>query len=366
MPPGQTDNLETIRPWDELQKPNLSVFRPYSGDGTLHAALARLREMTSDEWENTTLAYADALRNKEKYSHVFKLGGVGDKGRDVVALYAGETHLKMNKWDCYQCKHYKDPLSLSGVRSELEKFLFSVFTNEYPLPKKYFLVAPCGLGPSLKDCILQDKPDIKNDLLVHGQLLYNQGFPEFIRSFDFSIFDFVEPSEMIDDLRQSRWGSAIFDIPLERLPIFQDENPPLEQEQSARYVNALREAYSDYKNDPRLRLDDLSRTDSQLWKHFEQSRKAFHSTEAMFRFYRSSVPPDSDKILLHEVENGINGVFFDPDISDGYRRVLEAVREAKTISLNRSVYKDQIGSLEKEGACHHLSNRSDKPIKWVN
>ena len=176
MPPGQTDNLETIRPWDELQKPNLSVFRPYSGDGTLHAALARLREMTSDEWENTTLAYADALRNKEKYSHVFKLGGVGDKGRDVVALYAGETHLKMNKWDCYQCKHYKDPLSLSGVRSELEKFLFSVFTNEYPLPKKYFLVAPCGLGPSLKDCILQDKPDIKTICLFTDSCFTIKGF----------------------------------------------------------------------------------------------------------------------------------------------------------------------------------------------
>lgn len=366
MSSGQTEKRETMRPLEELQMPNLSVFRPYSGDGTLHAALARLREMTSDEWENTALAYADALRNKGEYSRVFHFGGVGDKGRDIVALYAGETHLKIYKWDCYQCKHYKDQLSLSGVRSELVKFLFAVFTNEYPLPNKYFLVAPCGPGPTLKDCILQNKPDIKNELLKDKQIAGNSDFVDFIRAFDFSIIGFIEPLDMLNDLRQSRWGSAIFDIPLKELPIFNDDNPPLEQEKSAQYVNALREAYRDYKKDSSLQLNNLSQIDTQLWNHFEQSRKAFHSTEAMFRFYRGTVPPDSDKTLLNEVENGINDILFDPDIGDGYRRVLTAVREAKTISLNRSIYKDQIGALEREGACHHLSNRSNKPIKWVN
>lgn len=368
MPISQTENIEKRWSFKELPTPKPSAFHSYSGKGTELTAIARLKSMTPEEWEHTTLAYADALLNEGKYSRVVEFGGTGDKGRDIVALLSGEEILVENQWDCFQCKHYQKPLSLSMVLPELEKFTSFIFANEYPLPNKYFLVSPCGLGPELSGIMFTKnaKNDaIKGALLKRKNVAKNPAYSAFIDRFDFNRIDFVPPHKMIKQLQKSYWGAAIFDMPLAPLPPFVEPNPPLEQEQSAQYVNALCEAYRDYKKNPCLRINDLSRTDSQLWKHFERSRKAFHSTEAMFRFYRSSVPPDSDSDLLREVEDGISNVFFDPDIVDGYRRVLRAVEQAKVIDLNNSIYKDQIRQLEREGACHHLSNRSNNPVSWM-
>jgi len=268
------------------------------------------------------------------------------------------------KWDCYQCKHYNKPLSLSMVQPELEKFLSFVFLKEYPMPHKYYLVGPCGVGPSLKDMILQSKPNIKDELLKSFKNK-PQPFLEFVRSFDYSCIGFVQPHEMFTTLMNSRWGAAIFAMPLKPWSAPNSDNPPLAEEQSAQYVKMLQAAYCDYKKTTDLLLENLYQTEPLLWDHFEKSRKAFHSTEAMFRFYRESVPPNSDRQLLEEVENGIDDVVYDPDIPDGFRRVIKAVSIAKQMSLTKSIYKDQIGAREREGACHHLANRSEKPIKWV-
>ena len=53
------------------------------------------------------------------YQHVIKLGGPGDKGRDVAG-YVGDPQTDC-EWHSYQCKHYDHALMPSDVYTELGK-----------------------------------------------------------------------------------------------------------------------------------------------------------------------------------------------------------------------------------------------------
>lgn len=79
--------------------------------------IERIKLFSADQWEEFIAEWVDSLR--DSYSSVEKCGGVGDMGRDIVAVSVDDHEI----WDNYQCKHYAGPLQPSQVWIEFGKLV---------------------------------------------------------------------------------------------------------------------------------------------------------------------------------------------------------------------------------------------------
>jgi hypothetical protein len=96
-----------------------------------------------DEWEEFTEEWSKGF--DPPYHQVVRLGGAGDKGRDVVG-YTGPPQDGRTKWDSYQCKHYDHPLRPTDIYCELGKLCVYTHRGDFSIPRKYRFVAPKGAG----------------------------------------------------------------------------------------------------------------------------------------------------------------------------------------------------------------------------
>jgi len=70
-------------------------------------AIQRIKIFSPDEWEEFVLEW---LSTKEsQYVTIERLGGAGDKGRDVIG-YKNKPVNNIYNWDNYQCKQYNKAL----------------------------------------------------------------------------------------------------------------------------------------------------------------------------------------------------------------------------------------------------------------
>ena len=61
--------------------------------------LEKLRAMDEDTYEDVVAAWAYCCVNSEEYQQVYRVGGAGDKGRDVIAYIDRKNDI----FDLYQC-----------------------------------------------------------------------------------------------------------------------------------------------------------------------------------------------------------------------------------------------------------------------
>lgn len=89
----------------ELNKPRIDI--ELYGTDTYIPPIDKVRVMDEDSFEQFTLEWLYGCK-KDKYSSIKRIGGAGDKGRDVVAYYNDGSV------DYYQCKHYNTALAPSN------------------------------------------------------------------------------------------------------------------------------------------------------------------------------------------------------------------------------------------------------------
>ena len=131
----------------QLDKPHIDI--ELYGTDTNIAPIDKVHIMDEDSFEQFTLEWLFGCK-KSKYSSIKRIGGAGDKGRDVVGYYSDGTV------DYYQCKHYNTGLAPTNYYLELGKLCYYTYKKEIPIPKEYFIIASNDVGSSLKDLI--DKP----------------------------------------------------------------------------------------------------------------------------------------------------------------------------------------------------------------
>ena len=329
----------------------------------------RLKIMSPDEWEEVTLEFILSEKNTKNYVGIYKIAGAGDKGRDIAALY--KKNLEDKEWDCYQCKHYKDRLTLAQIILELGKLCYYTYKKDWVMPRNYFLVTPLELGPTLLDALLEDEhKTIRAALLNNWNKKCNSlcqldnKLIEYIKNFDFGIISYIPPKDLIESLLNSPWGAIRFGGGLpQRPPVGKVPELSIEQEKKLVYIQALLDAYNDYMKSNDINIENLRTKSPVLYNHLLRSRTAFHSAEALKRFSREFTPPTTFKELLGEIENGIIDIVDTPFIT-GYERVLKAVAQAKILPLDTSILKSRVTVCDREGMCHHLSNEKEN-IKWV-
>jgi hypothetical protein len=302
-----------------------------------------------------------------KYASVRRLGGKGDKGRDVEALMVKPR--SVDKWDLYQCKHYKNPLTRGDLYPELAKFFGHLTDNSYPTPANYFICAPLDCGNELHD-LLSDVNKFKDDFIsawTGGELRLQRPSPSeaaYVALFDFSRIRELLTSDLIEihasDIKDH---FRLFGISPER-PV--DEPVPstvgsVEHE----YAQALIDVYTEHAG-AAFTIPALE--GSAYQEHFQSCRAEFFCAEGLARFSRdlyAEVDPQKDpfRVLLSQVHKGIRSTWASPRHTNGLDRMEAVMNQANNLPTNENPLTAFLRPGDLSGSCHHLANEGE--IKWV-
>ncbi|MCC7390179.1 MAG: hypothetical protein IT431_15580 [Phycisphaerales bacterium] len=319
------------------------------------------------EWEQFALEWATAF--DPPYAHLDRIGGAGDKGRDIVA-YAGDPSSDCDL-DIYQCKHFAHPIQPHEIWRELGKLCVFTHRGAYRVPRRYRIIAPRGVGGSLADLLAQPERlreglirewDAKcrtrisqsEEILLEGALL------EHIRQFDFRVVGYIPVHELLAQHRTTpHWLRRFRRDPPARPPA--DPVPAEVQPEELRYVTQLLEAYSDSL---KSRIPDLASLAAHpdLAGHFKRARTDFFMAESLNRFYRDPFPPGAFDDVKTQVYDGVVETAT-ASHACGYTRVQETVKAAIHVPLAQTDYTPYVQPGDRKGICHHLAN--DDKLTWV-
>lgn len=115
----------------EIDKPRIDI--ELYGTDTYIPPIDKVHVMDEDSFEQFTLEWLYGCK-KTKYSSIRRVGGAGDKGRDIIAYYNDGAV------DYYQCKHYNTALMPTDYYLELGKLCYYTYNKEIPIPKEYYII----------------------------------------------------------------------------------------------------------------------------------------------------------------------------------------------------------------------------------
>jgi hypothetical protein len=319
------------------------------------------------EWERFVLEWVEGAT--PAYVHFDRIGGAGDKGRDIVA-YTGQPNTPCDL-DVFQCKHYDHPIMPSEIWRELGKLCVYTERGDYRVPRKYRIVAPRGVGGSLGD--LLTKPDdlrrglIQNwDSKCRDSIIAGQTFPlagsllTYVQSFDFTIVGYIPVNQLLEQhKRTSHWGRRF--PPVRRNRPEPGAVPAEAADARLLYVRRLLEAYSEHAGTAIADPDSLQ-ADSEHHKHFGRNAEYFWSAECLNRFYREAVSLGAFDNLKTQVFDGVIETA-ERSPASGLDRLSATLEQAVRVQLADDDCKPYIYPRDVKGVCHHLAN--DDKLKWV-
>lgn len=320
-----------------------------------------------DEWEQFVLEWMEGFQ--PRYTHVDRLGGPGDKGRDIVA-YTGEPASSCDL-DVFQCKHYDHPLRPSDIWLELGKLCVYTWRGDYRLPRRYRILSPQGVGTRLAD--LLTRPDqVRTGLIENwGQhclrrISSTQEFPlnnallTYVQSFDFGKVGYIPVNEILEQHRKTSHWHQRFKRDYPDRPAA--DAPPSELKQNELvYIEQLFGAYSEHANKRLSSINEL-KGHEEIQEHFNRSRKDFYMADSLNRFYRDQFAEGAFDDIKEQIFDGVIDTV-NQEHANGYRRVLATTSQAVNVQLSSSEYVPYVEPGDRKGICHHLVN--DKKIHWV-
>ena len=326
----------------------------------------RIRLFSPDQWEDFIQEWVDSLR--DQYELVERCGGAGDMGRDVIATVKAGN----GAWDNYQCKHYQRALAPSNIWIELGKLAYYTLRGDYSPPRKYFFVAPQGLGPTLSN-LLKKPHALRSGLLENwdkecraeitksSAVECDATMKAHIEKLDFSIFQTKPLLHIIEEHAKTCWHVVRFGggLPTRPEPTVPPHVPAANE---AVFVGELRRAYAEHLKQDVNELDAGLATRDDLREHFHDARVEFYSAEGLRTFSRDTLPQGEFEKLQDEVHSGIKDDIRG-DHTDGYRRVLAAVKAARSLQLTSNPLTTRIHTRDRGGICHQLAN--DGKVRWV-
>lgn len=311
-----------------------------------------------EAWEEFVREWACVLT--PKYHSVGRFGGSGDHGIDVAG-FVSEAGLD-GIWDCFQCKHYIDPLRPSDLWPEIFKILLAVSNEEFTMPRRYVLLAPRGCGSTLER-LLAAPSKLRAKFLQ--ELGKSDGFAKqakeedrvtviaLAEKTDFSMFQSADIDEIIALHATTphhilRFGGSLPDGTVAKTPpssIEPDEN---------RYVAQLVDVYREKHNDSTLDVAAVQ-TDRRTEDHFRRQRESFYSAESLRMFARDSVPQGTFESLQDEVLDGVVELAAS-DHPDGMARLTGVLLQATNLNMTSNALITVTQTIDRKGICHQLAN----------
>lgn len=323
----------------------------------------RIKLFSPSEWEGFVDEWASSLTD---YALVERASGAGDMGCDVIGtVTAGQPD---SDWDNFQCKHYDHPLAPSDIWLELGKLCYFSFRGEYSVPRRYFFVAPRGVGTklmrllkkpeALKARLLELWADKCEPHLVTGKTVaLDDALRAHIEAIDFSIFRHLPPSTLIEGHKTTPYFAVRFGLGLPPRPA--SPEPPTDiNTVETRYVAQLLEAYGDHLKSP-ISLEHLP---PRLVGHFQRARQSFYCAEALRSFSRDTLPPGAFENLQNQIYDGVVDVC-EAHHPCGLTRVDATTRHAGQLAVTSSALLGRMDVIDRRGICHQLANKDR--LTWV-
>ncbi|HFJ9294252.1 TPA: ABC-three component system protein [Bacillus cereus] len=345
--------------------------------GNYIAPIDRLKIISPNDFEELIEEWIYGYL-RTKYEKVVRVGGAGDKGRDVIAF---EKYSKDGNevWDNYQCKHYNAPLAPSQIWVEFGKLCYYTYINAYNIPRRYYLVAPQGVGGKLYDFIMKPKT-LRKELIKEWdrhclkkitstkEVKLIGDFYKYVENFDFSIVDVIDPIKLIEQYQQTNYFPLRFGGGLKKMPERPKQAPSEIKQEEILYVRKLFDAYANHKKKKITSLEDL-KSYKLLLNHFNRQRIYFYQAESLKVFERDSMPNGINAFdeLKTEVFHGIVDTVY-TNYQDGFERIKAATQQARNLIISgENIFSSLINGNDKNGICHHLANEEnlEEEIVWV-
>lgn len=326
---------------------------------------------SAEEWELFIEEWLDL--KKINYLEIERLGGAGDKGRDVIAYITNKSNSNY-EWDCYQCKHYDRSLQPTQVYCEFAKILYYTYIGEFPIPKKYYFLAPKGCGTTLSKYL--QEPKILREKIIENWEKYckyvitkstkvelDEKLLNHINNFDFSIFSKIHVKNIIEEHRDHPNHLIWFGGGLpQRQKLDESQIPTVVQDNETKYVQQLLLAYSSESKKNYNSPTELA-SNSIYLGHFSRSRINFHYAEQLRNFSRDSLPPETFNDFQNEIFTGIIDTVEDNHVN-GFVKVKKVEEESKKLQISSNPLKEVSILNDRSGICHQLVN--NEKIKWVD
>lgn len=326
------------------------------------SVLDRLTIMSADDWEIFTLEITHYLRGK--YKQVVRCGGGGDMGRDIIAYTA-------TGWDNYQCKRYKEKLSVANVVLELGKIAYYSYIEQYDLPEKYYFVSPKGCSTELLK-VIADPDALKSELLARwdgtcaGKITSSKvielddDFLRHIDAIDFSIFDHIPPLQLIDMHRDTPFHGYRFGTYDKRRPTITKAPDAIDVTERV-YTQALFDAFTEHTGGL---VDSLNiHHHPEFADELKSARNNYYAAESLERFSRDWIPSEycfGD--LKDECHEAIRATVRQ-EHSDGYARYLKTCEISAMVTYSSHPLSPFMKIQDRKGLCHHIVN--DRKFQWV-
>lgn len=370
---SETSSVELI----EIQAPeyNFQLTNQQLIMGTISPPIEKLKMFSDKQFEDCVKEWAIGYLS-HAYNKVYKCGGAGDMGRDVIGYVNYGADKENLIWDNYQCKHYKSPLNASNIWVEIGKLCYFTYIRAFTVPRKYFFVCPMGVSRSLHD-LLNDKEEFKkqfieqwdnhckNKITSTKAIILDSKLLAHINKIDFHIFMYLDPDELIAQHRQTPYYAYRFGGGLHK-PRPKPKTPPSDvQDNELVYTKKLFEAYQDNLKSNIQNERDLESYKSHS-RHFQRQRIHFYQAESLMRFERDTIPPNVNAFeeLKDELFYGIIDTL-ESEYTDSFERVKAVTEKARLLSLtNNNPLSPVLTKNDQHGMCHHLVN--DERIDWVN
>lgn len=326
-----------------------------------------LQLFSEDEYEEIIEEWQREYLGK-KYSRVERLGGPKDKGRDIICTdNEGYSYI-------YQCKHYDRKLRVHEVLLEIGKCCYYCCNGDYKTPKEYYFVSPHGVTVTARD-LLMNPVKLKTELKERWEKLCRKKISSsktielkgnlliFIDKFDFSIFDYVTPSEFIDEFKKTPYYTSRFgDL---RKPKKIVKAPDEIRYYELVYITKIFDAYSEYLGKNIEDVTNLKKTDPKLLDDFNRQREYFYNAEYLAAYSREIFAPEFQwfEKLTEEIYHGIIDEI-EEDAKNGFARLRKVLKlVCGLIVCPSNPLSKCVNIKERKGICHHLANERDD-VKW--
>ena len=321
------------------------------------------------QWEEFVHEWAHFCL-KKKYKQVQRFSGSGDRGVDVAGFT--DDHKLNGVWDNYQCKHYDHALYPTDALPEIGKMLWHAFNKQFAPPRRYYFVAPRGVGTTLNG-LLSNAPELKKELVKRWEkdckskitakqdITLEGVFLAYVENFDFTIFNSKTALALVEDHQHCPMHAAQFGG---GLPVRPDPPEPPEQVDlvESRYIKKLLDAYADHKKEDVPSPDHLKKW-SKLKDHFFRQRIAFYHAKSLRVFARDTVPDGTFKSLQQDIYIGVIDTH-DAEQPDGYARVCAVTKSARDLQITTNALITRSKPQDRDGICHQLAN--EDRLKWTS
>ncbi|WP_280457721.1 ABC-three component system protein [Nocardia carnea] len=362
-----TGTVEAVRLID-LAQPSMPA--PTTLAGAYVPPKQRIYFYSSDVWEEFILEWVTGLKkddNGNAYVQIKQLGGSGDAGIDVAAFKSAK-HLE-GPWDCFQGKHYVSALVFSDASKEILKVLRHVGAGDYVLPDRYLFIAPQGAATSLNR-LLSTPSKLRSKFLGElelGKALVKglteeeiQALREQAASLDFSMFQAVQPHEVLDVHSRTPYHAARFGTPIPQRTT-PARPPEVIAEIEAQYVSELRRVY--LEKDPRGIDETTILSDHPDYgDHFQRQRVSFYKAESLRMDARDAVPDGTFEALQGDVFDGVIDVV-ESNHPSALDRLTAVLVQATALNLGQHALVAITRPDDVKGICHQLSN--DSRLSWA-